>query len=90
MNKPLMPVIPNEQDRVSISIDVPGNLQALRRRTAARILVGRSGSSYLTATQLELRQDHAAALDAIHRELDVERDFGRPFQDRWRLIEVAT
>ena len=65
-------------------------LEAIRARTPARILVGRSGPGYRTATQLALRVDHAAALDAVHAELDLVRDLGREFVDRWRLFEVAS
>jgi ethanolamine ammonia-lyase small subunit len=39
---------------------------------------------------LELRQDHAAALDAVHAELDPIRDFGQEFVERWQLLEVTT
>jgi ethanolamine ammonia-lyase small subunit len=81
------------------SCDSPGStsgndwskaIQAIRARTPARILVGRSGLAYPTATQLELRQDHAAALDAVHAELNLERDFGREFIERRQLIEVRS
>lgn len=65
-------------------------MQAIRARTPARILVGRAGPAYRTATQLELRQDHAAALDAVHAELDLERDFGLEFVKRWGLFLVQT
>src|SRR5436309_10536537 len=65
-------------------------LQAVRAKTPARILVGRAGPAYRTATQLELRQDHAAALDAVHAELDLARDFGPEFVEHWQLFEVAT
>jgi ethanolamine ammonia-lyase small subunit len=65
-------------------------IQAIRARTPARILVGRSGPAYRTATQLELRQDHAAALDAVHAELDLIQDFGREFVERWKLFEVRS
>ncbi|HXE90020.1 MAG TPA: ethanolamine ammonia-lyase subunit EutC [Terriglobales bacterium] len=65
-------------------------LSAIRLRTPARLLVGRAGPSYRTATQLDLRRDHAAAVDAVRTELDLERDFGREFVERWRLFEVAT
>jgi ethanolamine ammonia-lyase small subunit len=65
-------------------------VQAVRARTPARVLVGRAGPAYRTATQLELRQDHAAAVDAVHAELDLERDFGREFLERWGLFEVQT
>src|SRR5213078_2656096 len=40
--------------------------------------------------QLELRHDHAAALDAVHAELDPAKDFGPDFMARWELFEVAT
>lgn len=65
-------------------------LERIRQRTPARILVGRAGPGYRTATQLALRQDHAAALDAVHAELDLDRDFGRDFATRWQLFEVCT
>jgi ethanolamine ammonia-lyase small subunit len=70
--------------------DMPEFLRALRGRTPARVLVGRAGPSYLTRTQLELRRDHAAALDAVHAELDPEQDFGREFVERWGLFVVST
>src|SRR5437588_6000533 len=65
-------------------------VKAIRARTPARVLVGRAGPAYRTATQLELRQDHAAAVDAVHAELELERDFGRTFCDRWRLFAVQS
>jgi ethanolamine ammonia-lyase small subunit len=52
--------------------------------------VGRAGPAYRTTTQLELRRDHAAALDAVHAELDLERDFGTDFLTYWQLFEVRT
>jgi ethanolamine ammonia-lyase small subunit len=65
-------------------------VQLIRARTPARILVGRAGPSYRTATQLELRQDHAAALDAVHADLDISKDFPADFVQRWQLFEVQT
>ncbi len=65
-------------------------LAAVRRRTPARLLVGRAGASYRTATQLELRHDHAAAVDAVRTELDLQRDFGQEFIARFQLFEVTT
>lgn len=53
-----------------------------RSRTPARVLVGRAGSSYRTETQLALREDHAAAVDAVHAEVDPGRDLGPEFVDR--------
>src|SRR5262245_34890938 len=69
----------------------PGRLvEMVRARTPARILVGRTGPAYRTATQLELRQDHAAAVDEVRAELDLARDFGPEFVVRWGLFEVQT
>ena len=65
-------------------------IQLARDRTPARVLVGRSGPAYRTATQLELRQDHAAAVDAVHAELEIERAFGHDFVAERGLFEVQT
>jgi ethanolamine ammonia-lyase small subunit len=65
-------------------------LKAIRARTPARILVGRAGASYRTATQLELRCDHAAALDAVHAEVEMERDLGLDLVRRFQMFEVRT
>src|SRR5262245_48289760 len=73
-----------------VAADVPALMQVVRARTPARILVGRAGPSYRTSTQLELRQDHAAALDAVHADLDIARDFDKSFVERWQLFEVQT
>ena len=70
--------------------DLRNLVQTIRARTPARIFIGRAGPAYQTATQLELRQDHAAALDAVHSELDLLHDFGREFVERWRLFEVSS
>lgn len=59
-------------------------------RNPARVLVGRAGSSYRTSTQLELRTDHAAALDAVRAELDLEGHLGREVVERYGLFEVPT
>ena len=70
--------------------DLSALIEAIRACTPARILTGRAGPAYLTTTQLELRQDHAAALDAVHAELELGRDFGPEFLDRWQLFEVTS
>jgi ethanolamine ammonia-lyase small subunit len=69
---------------------LPVLMQAIRARTPARILAGSAGPAYRTVTQLELRQDHAAAVDAVHAELDAARDFGEDFVRCWDLFEVST
>lgn len=65
-------------------------LDRIRARTPARVLTERSGASYPSATQLELRQAHAAARDAVRTELDFERDLGTEFVAEWDLFEVST
>ncbi len=65
-------------------------LDALRARTPARLVVGRAGTAYRTATQLELREDHAIAVDAVHSELDLARGFDTAFQHAYQLFEVQT
>jgi ethanolamine ammonia-lyase small subunit len=65
-------------------------LERIRARTPARVLMERAGAGYLTSTQLELRQAHAAARDAVRTELDVQRDFDPEFVGRWNLFETAT
>ena len=68
----------------------PAWLAAVRQHTPARIFQGRAGVGYRSQTQLELRRDHAAALDAVHAEIDLERDFGAPLIAHWKLFEVQT
>jgi ethanolamine ammonia-lyase small subunit len=68
------------------SAELSALMQAIRARTPARILVGRAGPGYRTATALELRHDHAAAVDAVHAELDLPPDL----IERWGLFEVQT
>jgi len=67
----------------------PVSLEAVRARTPARVLAGRAGSSYRTATQLGLRLDHAAARDAVYAELDLTRHLG-DLVERFHLFEVST
>ena len=65
-------------------------LERIRTLTPARVLAGRIGTSYRTETQLALREDHAVAVDAVHAEFDLERDFGTEFVTRWNLFMVET
>jgi ethanolamine ammonia-lyase small subunit len=65
-------------------------LRVIRARTPARIFAGRAGPCYRTSTQLELREAHAAALDAVHAEINLQRDFDADFIRRWRMFEVTS
>ena len=65
-------------------------VQKIRARTPARVLVGRAGAAYRTATQLDLREAHATARDAVRDELDLNAAFGIEFVKRWELCEFRT
>ena len=75
--------LPTPADRLPL-------IDAVRARTPARILAGRAGCSYRTATHLSLRQDHAAALDAVRAEVDLARDLGPELAERFGPFEIAT
>src|SRR3954468_1268071 len=62
----------------------------IAERTPARLFAGRSGTAFRTATQLQLRADHASARDAVTFEFDLQRDFAPHFVKRWKLFEVCT
>jgi ethanolamine ammonia-lyase small subunit len=70
--------------------DLPEVLQKIRARTPARILTGRSGAAYPTNMQLQLREAHAAAQDAVRAEMDLLTVFGEAFVRRWGLFDVQT
>src|SRR3954468_516967 len=65
-------------------------LKKVRERTPARLLVGRAGASYKTASHLQLRAAHAAAVDAVRDELDLQATFGEEFCQTWKLFEVSS
>jgi ethanolamine ammonia-lyase small subunit len=80
-------------DRPSESLltsDLSERLQKIRARTPARILMGRAGAAYRTNVQLELREAHAAARDAVRAEMDLLSVFGETFVRQWELFEVQT
>jgi ethanolamine ammonia-lyase small subunit len=68
----------------------PDLIERIRARTPARVLADRTGAAYRTATQLELRQAHAAARDAVRAELDLKEDLGAEFVQQWKLFTVST
>lgn len=81
-----------ESDRegpVLISI-WPELVRRIRARTPARILVGHAGAAYRTDTQIDLREAHAVARDAVRAELDLKTAFGDDFVKQWQLFEVST
>ena len=62
----------------------------IKMHTPARLLVGRAGAAYRTETQLQLREDHAKARDAVQAELELKTVFDSEFIDEWKLFEVST
>jgi ethanolamine ammonia-lyase small subunit len=79
-----------DADRTLASAEVPEIVRKVRARTPARLLMGRAGAAYRTETQLDLREAHAAARDAVRAELDLAQAFGAAFVERWKLLELAT
>jgi ethanolamine ammonia-lyase small subunit len=74
----------------ALELHLSDALKTIRERTPARIFVGRAGAAYRTSTQLELREAHAAARDAVRAELDLKSAFGSAFIERWDLFETCT
>ena len=67
----------------------PELVRKIRARTPARIFVER-GAAYSTQTELQLRNAHAGAVDAVWSEFDLQRDFPREFVARWALFQVSS
>src|SRR3979411_56557 len=65
-------------------------VKKVRAQTPARLLAGRSGAAYRTNTQLELREAHAAARDAVRAELNLLTNLGDDFVRKWNLFEVCS
>jgi ethanolamine ammonia-lyase small subunit len=80
----------DERDSSLAASELPEIVRKIRARTPARLLVGRAGAAYRTSTQLDLREAHAAARDAVRAELDLQSVFGADFVERWGLFEVHT
>jgi ethanolamine ammonia-lyase small subunit len=68
----------------------PDLIEKIRARTPARVLADRTGAAYRTASQLQLRQDHATARDAVRAEFELNRDMGAGFVEQWKLFAVST
>jgi ethanolamine ammonia-lyase small subunit len=79
-----------EDGKLAQPYDLPEIVKRVRAQTPARLLAGRSGAAYRTNTQLELRQAHAAARDAVRAELNLFTDAGDDFVRQWNLFEVCS
>jgi ethanolamine ammonia-lyase small subunit len=82
--------MPAEEDKLAQAYDLPEILRKVRAQTPARLLAGRSGAAYRTNTQMELREAHAAARDAVRVELSLVQDFGDDLIRKWNLFEVCS
>ena len=80
----------HENNRRLAKSEWPDLVQRVRERTPARLLQGRTGASYRAATQIELREAHAAARDAIRAELNTEADLGADLVRAWQLFDAYT
>jgi ethanolamine ammonia-lyase small subunit len=81
--------MPDESNPLAAS-DLPEIVKKIRARTPARLLAGRAGAAYRTGTQIDLREAHAAARDAVREEFDPLTSFGADFVKQWNLFEVRT
>lgn len=79
-----------ESGKQLAAADLSEVVRKIRARTPARLLEGRAGAAYRTCTQLELREAHAAARDAVRAELDLETAFGAEFVKEWGPFVVNT
>ncbi len=79
-----------QEDRLVRPYDLFEVVEKARAQTPARLLAGRSGAAYRTNTQLELREAHAAARDAVRAELNLLTDLGGDFVQKWNLFEVCS
>src|ERR1700730_6389173 len=85
-----MPPKDDKLARDSSEHDLSDIVKKVRAQTPARLLAGRSGAAYRTNTQLELREAHAAARDAVRAELNLLTNLGDNFVRKWNLFEVCS
>jgi ethanolamine ammonia-lyase small subunit len=78
------------RDELAANSGWPDLVRGIRARTPARILMGRAGAAYRTETQLQLREDHSAAKDAVRAEFETNAALGADFVEKWKLFEVRT
>jgi len=80
----------NLPEHDSPELELAEIVKKVRAQTPARLLAGRSGAAYRTNTQMELREAHAGARDAVRAELNLLRDLGDEFIRNWNLLEVCS
>jgi ethanolamine ammonia-lyase small subunit len=80
----------SEEEKLASSYDLSEIVKKVRARTPARLLAGRNGAAYRTDTQLELREAHAAARDAVRAELNLIAESANDFTRQWNLFQVCS
>src|SRR6202043_3896879 len=80
----------DRSNRLVLNADSNDIVRRIKMHTPARLLVGRAGAAYRTETQLQLREDHAKARDAVRAELELKTAFNSEFIEQWNLFEVST
>jgi ethanolamine ammonia-lyase small subunit len=70
------------------SESLPEIVSRIRLRTPARLLSGRCGGGYRSATQLELRSAHAAARDAVRTDFDLQAHLGPELVNHFKVFEA--
>ncbi len=82
--------MPAEEDKLAPQYELSEIIKKVRTRTPARLLTGRSGAAYRTNIQLDLREAHAAARDAVRAEFNLAHDLGENFARQWGLFEIQS
>src|ERR1700686_3934309 len=77
-------------NKLVLNADSNDIVRRIKMHTPARLLAGRAGAAYRTETQLQLREDHAKARDAVRAELNMKKAFSAEFIEKWQLFEVGT
>jgi ethanolamine ammonia-lyase small subunit len=80
----------DRSNRLVPNADSAEIVRRIKMHTPARLLAGRAGAAYRTETQLQLREDHAKARDAVRAELDLKTAFNAEFTEKWKFFEANT
>src|SRR5262249_6035604 len=79
-----------DEGKLAPAYELSEIVSKVRARTPARLLAGRTGAAYRTNTQLELREAHAAARDAVRAELNLSTDLVSKWARRWTPRKVCS
>lgn len=74
----------------SLAPIAPCDSTEMMKLTSARLSLGSCGKAMLTQAQLQLREDHALAVDAVQNEIRLSTDFSPAWVHNCGIIEVAT